>query len=187
MMDQPHMSQLRPGVRASAFEERKSRAISFADQPRPSQDGRKTVTSRAFHSAFVPPVPTRSDTSYSSPGELSPTQTTGPFSLNADDIHARLSGAADAPYRPSVDEVMPAISMMRQGGAGESADDALFVASPTLPTPPPPVHENAPGVVERSPIMGAMPFQPMPATTAMVSSPDDLLKAYAARRAEGGQ
>jgi hypothetical protein len=190
----PQMSQLRPGVRASAFEERKSRVVSFADQPRPSMESRKTVRSRAFHEGFVPPVPTRQDS-----GELSPTQTQGPFTLTPEDIRARINGSEGAP-RPSVDEMMPALSseyplsflysatilirilsVMRQGGDGQFANENL-ITSP-MPTPPTPTYNATSGQIERSPIMGLMPMQPMPAN---VMSPDELLRAYAESKARGG-
>ena len=61
---------------------------------------------------------------------------------------------------------------MRTGEAGE----LLFEAP--MPTPPTPVHQSTP----KSPIMGVMPMQPMPAN---VMSPDDMLRAYAERRATG--
>lgn len=102
----PQMSQLRPGLRTNALAERTSRVVSFADQPRPSQDSRRSrATSRAFTNAFVPPLPNRQDS-----GDISPVQREGALTLTADDIRARLSSASSAQPRPSVDEVMPALS-----------------------------------------------------------------------------
>lgn len=106
----PQMSQLRSGPRlgvATGSGERVSR-VSFAADTRPSVDSRRSQhnarTSRAFHVGHVPPLPTRQAS-----GELSPTQASGPLTLTAADISARMSGI-DAPPRPSVDEVMPALS-----------------------------------------------------------------------------
>ena len=104
----PQMSELRPGPRPQvATGERVSR-VSFAADTRPSGESRRsaynTRTSRAFHTGHVPPLPTRQDS-----GELSPTQTHGPMSLSVEDINARMSGLETA-SRPSVDEVMPALS-----------------------------------------------------------------------------
>jgi hypothetical protein len=202
-VEQPPVAQLRPGLRQSAFTaERQSRVVSFAEQTRPSHDTRRSmasshvrpsldnrrsgVMSRAFHDAFIPPVPTRMDsnmseastTSDSTPsGAMSPTQTSGAFSLTAEDIRARMTHNA-AP-RPSVDEMMPALSLMRHGGEGDAANDNLLPPTPG-PTTPAPTHN---GGIERSPIMGSMPMQPLPA--AAVMSPDDLLRQYAAKRVTG--
>lgn len=97
----PEMAQRRPGLRASAFGERVSR-VSFAADTRPSGEYRRT---RAFQNNFeVPPVP-QLETEDS--GTLSPTQATGPLSLTAEDIHARMTGGFG---RPSMDEYMPALS-----------------------------------------------------------------------------
>ena len=105
--DAPYMSQLRPGVRTSAFENRVSR-VSFAADPRPSSESRRT---RAFHTGHVP-VPPLPDRQYSSEGSsptLSPIQTDGPLTLTSEDIRARMSGRDSEP-RPSIDEVMPALT-----------------------------------------------------------------------------
>jgi hypothetical protein len=96
------MSHARSGSRPSVATsgERVSR-VSFAADPRPSAD-RRTIISRAYHNAFIPPVPSRKDLD-----ELSPFQTQGPFSLSQEDIHARVSGGGgdDA-------DVMPALTCM---------------------------------------------------------------------------
>jgi hypothetical protein len=175
---EPHMSQLRPGVRSSAFGERVSR-VSFAADTRPSSESRRTVTSRAFHTSFVPPMPDlprRPSHDSNSPGTMSPTQAQGPLTLTAEDIRARISGQQHL-SNPGVDEVMPALSMMRTGGDGSvngDENDYLFEAPPTPPAPQPPTP-----VYTKSPI-GMMPMQPMPAS---VMSPDEMLRAYAERRA----
>ncbi|KAM5545773.1 hypothetical protein V8D89_000811 [Ganoderma adspersum] len=173
--DPPYMSQLRPGVRTSAFENRVSR-VSFAADPRPSSESRRT---RAFHTGHVP-VPPLPDRRYSSEGSsnasptLSPIQTDGPLTLTSEDIRARMSGRDSEP-RPSIDEVMPALTMMHVGGEENGQDELLF-DSP-MPTPPSPTHQ-----VPKSPIMGVMPMQPMHAN---VMSPDAMLRAYAERRGMG--
>ncbi|KAI0067210.1 hypothetical protein BV25DRAFT_1911876 [Artomyces pyxidatus] len=190
----PPMSQLRPGLSASAFE-RVSR-VSFAPDTRPSSDARRTVTSRAFHTGVVPPLPQRSPESSTPPsdGTMSPTQTSGPLTLSAEDIQARLSGKDSAP-RPSVDEVMPALRMMRTGNpnAFDSAEDPELLLSPGLPsghsalnfpTPPSPTHTpltHAPVMhTPLAPASAMSSFMPMqPPVNAM--SPDDMLRAYAER------
>ena len=97
--DIPQMSQLRPGLRASAVGVNRVSRVSFAVDTRPSGESRRTT--RALHNGHVPPIPTRQDSS-----ELSPTQTAGPLPLTADDIHKQMSGQA----RPSMDDYMPALS-----------------------------------------------------------------------------
>ncbi|KAI8977713.1 hypothetical protein BD414DRAFT_422393 [Trametes punicea] len=183
--DGPQMSQLRPGLRTSAFENRVSR-VSFAADPRPSSESRRTRQSRAFHvgHAPVPPLPERQNSQNSTENSsnsspiLSPVQTAGPLSLTAEDIRARMAGQEAAP-RPSIDEVMPALSMMRTGGEhGADNDEPLFKPVVAMPAAPSPTHQTP-----KSPIMGLMPMQPMPAN---VMSPDDMLRAYAERRAMGG-
>ncbi|KAG2130414.1 uncharacterized protein EDB93DRAFT_1243283 [Suillus bovinus] len=159
--DAPRMSQLRSGLRSqTTLGERVSR-VSFATDIRPSMESRRTVgTSRAFHTGFE-------DT-----GDLSPTQTKGPFTLTPDDIRARmsLSGAPEA--RPSMDEVWPSLSMMRTGNEA-GGDDYLLPQeqqSVDMPLPPVPVHP--------APESG-LGMMPMPAN---VMSPDEMLRAYAERK-----
>ncbi|KAH9940094.1 uncharacterized protein BXZ73DRAFT_99095 [Epithele typhae] len=166
----PAMSQLRPGLRTSAFENRTSR-VSFAADTRPSSEYRRT---RAFHTGYVPPLPEREASTESSSNAspiLSPVQTAGALSLTPEDIRSRMAGQE---ARPSIDEVMPALTMMRTG-AGELLFDSQ------IPTPPTPTYQTA--HTPKSPVMGVMPMQPMPAS---VMSPDDMLRAYAERRAMGG-
>ena len=127
---------------------------------------------------------------------MSPIQTAGPLSLTVEDIRARMSGQESEP-RPSIDEVMPALAsefnvliilglfgssnryhlVMRTGEQNGASDELLL--NTQMPSPPMPAHQSSP----KSPIMGAMPMQPMPAN---VMSPDDMLRAYAERRAMGG-
>ncbi|EIN06503.1 hypothetical protein PUNSTDRAFT_53946 [Punctularia strigosozonata HHB-11173 SS5] len=217
----PEMSQLRYPNGVNPLAERVSRVsfadgtrvsrVSFADGTRPSIDSRRSrVTSRAFHTGYVPPLPTRQDSSSASSdnelpsGMLSPTQAQGPFTLTPEDIRARMSGANTQP-RPSIDEVMPALTMMRTGmDASEmlyspDANDA-YVETWHMPTPPTPSHQP------ESPIPSATaPLMQMPTPSVdspsfpMVSpvmpsmqleqeesmSPDALLRAYATKKAQG--
>lgn len=72
---------------------------------------------------------------------------------------------------------------MRQGGDGSNANDTLLTPITTdLPAPPTPTHDATAGQLERSPIMGIMPMQTMPAA---VMSPDELLRQYAEQRRTG--
>ncbi|KAI0259457.1 hypothetical protein BC834DRAFT_926228 [Gloeopeniophorella convolvens] len=184
------MAQLRPGVTAQMMAERVSR-VSFAPDVRPSMESRRTVTSRAFHTAIIPPLPernweiTQSATSGSeADGAMSPTQTSGPQTLSLEEIQARLAGKEEAP-RPSVDEVMPALRMMRTGqtSPGMQSDgepELLFSAqSATFPTIPSPTHSPEPASAMSS-------FMPMQPVSANMMSPDDMLRAYAERRATAG-
>lgn len=111
--EKPQMSQLGSGPRpprplVNNTGERVSR-VSFATDTRPSMD-RKSVASRAFHTAFVPPVPTRQDSGMSMLDDLdaanvmSPTQTQGALTLDPEDISARVSGGEEGI------DVMPALS-----------------------------------------------------------------------------
>lgn len=173
---------------------------------RPSGETRRAgVPSRAFHSAYIPPVPARrstadahdggdgndSDSNYSASGDghaaraVSPAQRDGPLALSAADIRARVHGleaGESAGARPSLDEVMPALSMMRtrNGSQGDlllepaRPPPALQAAAPA-PAPAPAPQEPL------SPITDAMPMQPLGAM-----SPDEMLRVYADRRRMGG-
>lgn len=111
----PQMSQLRAGLRnpVGSGGDRVSR-VSFAADTRPSVESRRSIysrnskaTSRAFHTGHVPPLPGRQD----SDGIMSPTQTAGPLSLTPEEIHARMRDMdMESAPRPSVDEMMPALS-----------------------------------------------------------------------------
>jgi len=203
----PQMSQLRSGVRTSAFENRVSR-VSFATDPRPSMESRR---SRAFHTATMyddaPPLPNRQDSSNrddAEVGSMSPRQTNGPDNLSTEDIRARIDGGV----RGNFDEVMPALSLMRTDGH-ENDEGSFYPSSQTSPTIPAATH---PKVVDHqdyfqtidgpsttlfsasplspnfptSPVAsqnhfgGMMMQQPLPAS---VMSPDDMLRAYAERSA----
>ncbi|KAF8797802.1 hypothetical protein BYT27DRAFT_7265367 [Phlegmacium glaucopus] len=126
------MSQMRTGVGlrnpvAPVTTERVSR-VSFAPDTRvsrasvadsrPSGESRRT---RAFHTGYVPPVPTLPDTRItdeSDSGSLSPRQSQGPLTLTPDDIRARIATSkrtrSTTPNSMSssgneMDEVMPAL------------------------------------------------------------------------------
>jgi hypothetical protein len=100
-------------ISAQMMAERVSR-VSFAPDVRPSSESRRTTTSRAFHTAIVPPLPDHqwktlpATPSLEPDGTLSPTQTNGPETLSIEDIQARLAGTETTP-RSSVDAVMPAL------------------------------------------------------------------------------
>lgn len=220
----PEMSQIRtPGVGprslgvsdANRNSERVSR-ISFAadtrfsrasvvGKARPSGDQRRAgAATRSFHTSIVPPVPARpsiivvdSDQDDVAVGTMSPTQKEGPISLSPDDIHAHLSGL-EVDNRPSLDDVMPALSMMRTGTPASSYsspydhkegaisnDDLLLspppafspISPPAYPYPSAPAAIHSPGI-QKSPIVDAMP---MPSMAAIAMSPDDMMRAYAER------
>ncbi|KAG5634365.1 hypothetical protein H0H81_002238 [Sphagnurus paluster] len=176
----PQMTQVRTGTGvglrhpggAPAFAaERASRVsrVSFADtvgrpsgdQSRPSGETRRT---RAFHSSYIPPVPTRKDVVSNSSvypdseiggvdekdGQtdrdikaasptLSPRQTTGPLTLTPDDIRARIQGHTPASQQEQqqdeYDAVMPALSMMRTGL--EPSTPSAMTTSFNVPAAPP--------------------------------------------------
>lgn len=108
-LDAPSMSQLRPTLRGS-LGERISR-VSFAADVRPSIESRRTIgTSRAFHTGFVPPLPSKDGKEDEDAVDLSPTQTRGPFTLTPEDIRARMSGNKASEGRASVDELWPSLS-----------------------------------------------------------------------------
>lgn len=218
-VSQPPMAQIRrPGVgprgpiSSTAGSDRVSRVSFAADtrfsrastgdglgsRGRPSVDSRRAgVPSRAFHSAYIPPVPLPSRRSEFIPdsehnsgsdnedariGAMSPTQREGPLSLSAADIHARMNGTQGNEPRPSIDEVYPALSMMRMQN-GSQADLLLepgqtqahgYVDSQSVALPPP--------ATPKSPIMEAMPMQPLPSS---FMSPDEMLRNYAERRRTG--
>jgi hypothetical protein len=89
--------------------------VSFADQARPSAESRRT---RAFHSAYVPPVPALPKSSDDvDPQSFSPLQTAGALSLTPEDIRARIASNANgtnAKNNGSLggDELLPALSSM---------------------------------------------------------------------------
>ncbi len=92
--------------------------VSFATDPRPSTDSRRTAgtsrASRAFHSAHAPPVPSLpavyspTEKVKENPDEvdvsLSPRQTAGPLTLSPEDIRVRIQSGKDD------DDVLPALA-----------------------------------------------------------------------------
>ncbi|THH00774.1 hypothetical protein EW145_g7030 [Phellinidium pouzarii] len=159
---------------------------------RPSAEFRRAgVQSRAFHSAYIPPVPSRrsefiadveanagSDSDENGSGLVSPIQREGAYDLSADEINDRINGIknGNAP-RVSLDEMMPALSMMRMAN-GSQAD--LLLERIEQPGP--------------SNVVMAMPV-PEPAVMLPITeqpevesamSPDAMMRAYAERRHTGG-
>ena len=63
--------------------------------------------------------------------------------------------------------------------ASRTGEGSELLLDAPMPTPPTPLHQSG---TPKSPIMGVMPMQPMPAN---VMSPDDMLRAYAEHRATG--
>jgi hypothetical protein len=199
-------AQLRSSLATSQIMAERVSRVSFAPDVRPSSESRRTVYSRAFHTAIIPPVPDRKweDSDHDS---LSPTQANGPETLSIEDIQAHLAGKETKPL-PSVDAVMPALRcayflffspflcrfdplvlVMRTGdsspmaGEEEEEPELLFSAqSTTFPAIPSPTH--SPLSPESASAMSS--FMPMQAIPANMMSPDDMLRAYAERRATGG-
>ncbi|PFH53632.1 hypothetical protein AMATHDRAFT_1268 [Amanita thiersii Skay4041] len=103
--------------------------VSFAADPRPSTESRRTVgstrASRAYHNTYLPPVPslppaynstsTKISSSDDVDASLSPRQTVGPLTLTPEDIRARIQGGKVGKDEDGIDEVLPALSMMRTG------------------------------------------------------------------------
>ena len=107
----PQMTQLRSGPRPTVSTGERVSRVSFAADTRPSGESRRSAynarnsrTSRAYHVGHAPPLPSRQDS-----GEMSPSQRAGPLALSVEDIDARISDL-EGSVRPSVDEVMPALS-----------------------------------------------------------------------------
>ena len=91
--------------------------VSFAPDMCPSSES-YLGTSRAYHTAIVPPLPdrkwevTQSFTPNSEEDEsLSPTQANGLLTLSVEDIQVHLAGE-ETTFRPSVDAFMPALQCM---------------------------------------------------------------------------
>jgi len=201
------MSQLRPGLRTSAFENRVSR-VSFANDPRPSHEARRSQESRRSRALYtastyddvpdVPPLPAYDN--FDAVGTMSPLQTSGAVSLSVDDIHTKVGDRKER--NSTFDEVLPALSLMRTDGY-ENDEGSFYPDAPELP-------EAAHSKLTLSPdyfqtvtapsttIFSASPMSPnyptSPVTTnqygmavqplpANVMSPDDMLRAYAERNA----
>jgi hypothetical protein len=155
----PQMAQLRPGINVASTAQRVSR-VSFANDPRP----KSRYTEKSVY-GDMPPVP-----------QIGTDQASGPLTLTAEDIRARMEGVDKG--RSSMDGILPALSMMRTGGGDISnveGDDYLLWEAPSTPQSPPALPAPVP-TLDRTPV-GMMP---MP-TSANVMSPDDMMRAYAAR------
>ncbi|KAJ2915057.1 hypothetical protein MD484_g5326, partial [Candolleomyces efflorescens] len=155
-MDDPeNMAQRRPGIglrnpsalaSSEALANRVSR-VSFANDPRPSVESRRT---KAFRDSYVPPVPALpakddgEESSNEGSGTMSPTQTVGAMSLTPEDIRARIQAGRARSASNAVqqqqqqqyqyaqgerdvtdggmdgydDSVMPALALMRTGHTG---------------------------------------------------------------------
>lgn len=100
-------AQLRSSLATSQIMAERVSRVSFAPDVRPSSESRRTVHSRAFHTAIIPPLPDRKWEG-SDHESLSPTQTNGPETLSIEDIQAHLAGKETKPLS-SVDAVMPAL------------------------------------------------------------------------------
>jgi hypothetical protein len=107
-------AQLRSSLATSQIMAERVSRISFAPDVRPSSESRRTVYSRAFHTAIIPPIPDRKWEDSQTPTHnldhesLSPIQSNGPETLSIEDIQAHLAGKETKPL-PSVDAVMPAL------------------------------------------------------------------------------
>ncbi|KIO26881.1 hypothetical protein M407DRAFT_23826 [Tulasnella calospora MUT 4182] len=185
----------RPAPTSAADPSARVSRVSFAADtraPRPSMgDSLRTSVytngtsraSRAYHRGTVydddedvPPVPSRLDEM-----QLSPTQTDGPAPLTPQEIRAKIGADATAP-RPSVDDWMnmPAVSLIRtQEGSNEMvltpAPPAPVVTYPAVPAPAPVA--ASPSAVPVQSNFGMATLHDAPAGA--MSSPDDMLKAYA--------
>ncbi|KAK2462162.1 hypothetical protein APHAL10511_005821 [Amanita phalloides] len=115
--------------------------VSFAADPRPSIDSRRTIgssrASRAFHSAYTPPVPSLPQVY--SPKEkvkdndevdvnMSPRQAAGPITLSPEDIRARIQSVK---VEESDDDIFPALAMMRTGTRASANNPFSDKSSPT--------------------------------------------------------
>lgn len=105
-------AQLRSSLATSQILAERVSRVSFAPDVRPSSEARRTVTSRAFHTSIIPPLPDNkweaSQPNSDHDEFLSPTQTNGPETLSIEDIQAHLAGKESKPL-PNVDAVMPAL------------------------------------------------------------------------------
>jgi len=193
--------------------------VSFADQARPSTESRRT---RAFHSAYVPPVPAlpKSSDDVVDPQPFSPLQTAGALSLTQEDIRARVASNANgtnAKNNGSLggDELLPALSsmsspcllfhysgltlvkkVMRTGINQGQPDDYLLPTSPSTLSPPSPTHPKSLSKSHSTTLSITTSFPTPPSTypsrfsttpiqqplPASVLSPDEMLRAYAARK-----
>ncbi|KAG9119866.1 hypothetical protein FRC07_004898, partial [Ceratobasidium sp. 392] len=123
----PDMAQVRPRALSALNPDRISR-VSFAGDSRPSFGD----SLRPMHSHNTPTRAFHNATSASDDMEMSPTQTTGPFSLSADEIRAKVAQGQEQ-GRPSVDGElrddilkMPAATHLRTGQGTASGEDYIL-------------------------------------------------------------
>ncbi|GLB42567.1 hypothetical protein LshimejAT787_1200160 [Lyophyllum shimeji] len=183
-----------PGAAAAIAAERASRVsrVSFADTlGRPSGESRRT---RAFHDAYVPPLPTAPRTNAMSTASvypdselerdgarekekgsptLSPRQATGPLTLTPEDIRARIQGRVVAnearrEQEAEYDEVMPALSMMRTGLEPSTPTATSFPMSMSMPVPMP---APAPATATEEYLSTPLPAPPAPTHPSPISPP----------------
>ncbi|CCO28772.1 hypothetical protein RSOLAG1IB_08391 [Rhizoctonia solani AG-1 IB] len=177
----PEMGQVRPRALSSLNASDRISRISFAGDSRPSMgDSMRPAIShgtptRAFHSATL----------VSDDIEMSPTQTSGPYSLSADEIRAKVAqgqeygrSSVDGDLRDDILQ-MPAATHLRTGQTNGSDDFLVRPDSMTLAyggvedmEPPAPVH-NALSPTGSMPMVGPD------------ASPDDMMRAYAHARTTG--
>ncbi|CAE6464056.1 unnamed protein product [Rhizoctonia solani] len=175
------MGQARPRALSSLNASDRISRISFAGDSRPSMgDSMRPALShgtptRAFHSATIA----------SDDIELSPTQTSGPFSLSADEIRAKVAQSQEY-GRSSVDGdlrndilQMPAATHLRTGHT--SGSDDFLVRPDSMALAYGGVEEAEPSAPVHN-VVSPPGMMPMVAPNA---SPDDMMRAYAQARTAG--
>ncbi|KAM6500011.1 hypothetical protein JOM56_005519 [Amanita muscaria] len=185
----PDMAQIRrpgTGLRNAALTTRVSR-VSFANDPRQSTESRRTVgssrPSRAFHSAYAPPVPAlppvyspKEKLTDEVDGSLSPRQTAGPLTLSPEDIRARIQNGKIDKDEDGIADVLPALTSKYLFNS-----PTLLSFSPAIVMRtgmPEPVHYTEADVASVIPSTSfPAPLQELP-----VMSPDAMLRTYAERR-----
>lgn len=133
-------------------------------------------------------VPTYSGAKGVNSPTMSPRQAQGPLTLTPEDILARMNGnnasggsQTNTDAEEEMNEVMPALSMMRTGlepstPTSASHQYASYDDYLLPPTPPAPTHAK----LTPSPL--SSPFGESPMSGAAMMSPDDMLRAYAERQ-----
>ncbi|KAF8639341.1 hypothetical protein AX17_001561 [Amanita inopinata Kibby_2008] len=142
-------------------------------------------------------------------GSLSPRQTAGPLTLTPEDIRARIQGNKVDSGEDDIADVLPALSMMRMGsrlsagpnaalmpqppvGVKDDADEYIFPPSNSggFITMPEPMHFSESDVSSAAPSFPVPMHVPpdgvissLPTPGAAYMSPDDMLRAYAERKA----
>ncbi|KAJ3885627.1 hypothetical protein GG344DRAFT_58910, partial [Lentinula edodes] len=190
----PATAQLRPGLRSSAYSSAAAAArvsrVSFAADPaipgRPSGESRRSIYDRerpSFDSSqrhYSGEYSVQNEDGSREEGTMSPTQTMGPIALSTDDIKRRISmrqgspSSGKASFDSGNDDVGPALTMMR------AQEDDYFNHNVVMPGSP----VSLP-IVELPPTTSTSTFTGMaPPKNGM--SPDDMLRAYAERKAAAG-